>query len=89
MRLHDWRSEKGLTAAECGRRLCMTDANPSKAFQRVEQGERIADADMVERIGAMTEGCVTAADMHATRLAWLKANRPERFATPAQPEAAE
>jgi len=42
-------------------------------------GERQPDADMVERIVRLTGGTVTAADMHAVRLAWLKANRPEKF----------
>ena len=46
---------------------------------RIESGELPTDADMVERIVALTGGAVTAADMHAVRLAWLKTNRPEKF----------
>jgi len=46
---------------------------------RIELGELPADADVVERIETFTTGLVTAADMHAIRLAWLKANRPEKF----------
>lgn len=87
MQLRDWRTAAGKSQGECARLLDMEGG--ARTFQRVETGANKPDADMVERIGAMTEGCVTAADMHATRLAWLKANRPERFATPAQPEAAE
>ena len=47
---------------------------------RWETGEMLPDADVIARIEDLTEGAVTAADMHRTRLGWLKANRPERFA---------
>jgi hypothetical protein len=50
---------------------------------RLESGELPSDADMVERIAQLTGGAIAAAEMHAVRLAWLKANRPERFAGPA------
>lgn len=34
---------------------------------------------MIERIVNLTDGVVGAIDMHMVRLAWLKANRPEKF----------
>ena len=75
-----YRSEKGLSKADAGRSLGYGKANPSRFFERLETGEIPADADMVERIVALTGGTVTAGDMHAIRLAWLKANRPDKFA---------
>lgn len=49
------------------------------AMSRWASGESLPDADMVDRIVTLTEGAVTAEDMHAVRLAWLRANRPEKF----------
>lgn len=54
---------------------------------RIETGALAADADIVERIVLFTDGAVTADDLHAVRLEWLRANRPEKF-EPAPSEAA-
>lgn len=89
MMLRDYRTGRGMGFAELARALGITGVNPGGTLARIENGSRQPDADMVERIQQFTEGAVTAGDMHAVRLAWLRANRPEKF--PAQPmvEAAE
>jgi hypothetical protein len=79
-----YRSQRALSKADAGRALGYLKANPSRFFERLETGEIPADADMVARIVALTEGAVTAGDMHDIRLAWLKANRPEKFAEAAE-----
>lgn len=50
-------------------------------------GERQPDADVISRIEEVTQGLVTSVDMHRVRLAWLRANRPEKF-SPISVEAA-
>lgn len=78
--LKTWRQKAGLSLAETARRLGIEGANPGATYARFETGSRQPDADMMERIYQLTGGLVTPADMHAVRLAWLKANRPEKFA---------
>lgn len=80
MLFRDWRVSRGLNQTETGRLLGIEGVNPGGTLRRLEDGSRPADADMVERIVALTEGAVTAGDMHAVRLAWLKEHRPEKFA---------
>lgn len=82
MQLKAWRSERVQGIAQTARALGISGINPGGTLARIENGSRQPDADMVERIVALTDGVVTAADMHAVRLAWLKANRPEKFAAP-------
>ncbi|MCP4933343.1 MAG: hypothetical protein GY927_03855 [bacterium] len=53
--------------------------NPARSTQLIERGERKADAHIVARIIKITDGNVTAQDMHETRLEWLKQNKPEQF----------
>lgn len=87
--LERYRHKVHSSKAAFGRALGYTKANPSRFFERIETGEVPADADIVERIAVVTEGAVTAADMHTIRLAWLRKNRPERFhdtTLPAGPE---
>jgi transcriptional regulator with XRE-family HTH domain len=76
MELRIWRQQQNLTMAICGQRIGLRDG---RSFQRYETGENQPDADMVARIIFVTDGAVTAADMYATRLAWLLANRPDKF----------
>jgi hypothetical protein len=83
MMLSIWISENGLTVAAAARRFGIGGVNPGRTLDRIMSGERQPDADMISRIIEITDGAVTAADMHATRLDWLKANRPERFTTEA------
>lgn len=78
MNFKDWRIASNRTLAECAEALGIEGGG--RTLQRIETGENRADADMVERILAFTGGEVTAQDMHAVRLAWLKENRPEKFA---------
>lgn len=80
MQLSDWRNGKHLGFAETARALGIEGVNPGGTLARIERGERGSDADMVERIIRLTGGEVTALDMHAVRLAWLKEHRPEKFA---------
>lgn len=84
MELRIWRQQQNLTMAICGQRIGLRDG---RAYQRYETGENQPDADMVARIILVTGGAVTAADMHATRLAWLLANRPDKFDGLASPSA--
>lgn len=78
MDLKAWRLQEQKSQGECAVALRL-DGGP-RSFQRIETGENKADADMIERIRDLTAGAVTESDMHAIRLAWLKANRPEKFA---------
>lgn len=79
MRLKQWRTDRKLTIAGMARALGIQGVNPGGTLARIEAGSRQPDAEMVERIGFLTGGAVTPADMHAVRLDWLKANRPEKF----------
>mgnify|MGYP001036443150 CR=1 FL=1 len=79
MQLSDWRTSKGLSFAETARALGIDGVNPGGTLARIERGARRPDADMVERIVNFTGGAVSAGDMHAVRLAWLKANQPDRL----------
>lgn len=78
--LRAFRMERQLTLGDVAERLGVHKTTLS----RIETGELPADADMVERIFSFTEGAVDAASIHAVRLAWLKENRPDRFAQPAE-----
>lgn len=79
MNLRDYRLSKGLTRAEMARRLGIEGVNPSGTYVRIEVGSRQADAVMIERIIRLTDRVVSAADMHETRLCWLRSNRPDKF----------
>lgn len=79
MMLQDWIAREGLTVTAAARRLGIGGVNPGRTLDRIISGERQPDADMVARIELVTDGAVTAQDMHAVRLAWLRENRPEKF----------
>jgi hypothetical protein len=81
MLIRDWRILTERSQGDCAKALALEGG--ARSFQRIETGQNKADADLVERIAAFTGGQVTAADMHAVRLAWLKVNRPEKFAVEA------
>lgn len=78
MQISDWRHSRNLSLDELAKAVGF--AGGARSFHRVESGQSKADSDLVERIVALTGGAVTAEDMHRTRLAWLRANRPEKFA---------
>jgi hypothetical protein len=82
MQMRDWISSRNLTFAETARALGIEGKNPGATLARIAAGTRQPEADLVERITALTDGEVTEADMHAVRLAWLKENRPEKFERP-------
>ncbi len=67
----------GKSQSECAAALGL--AGGARTYQRIETGAVRPDADVVDRIGRLTGGTVSPAHMHAVRLAWLKANRPEKF----------
>lgn len=91
MDLRKWRTDRKLSQSTCAAALAL--AGGARSFQRIETGENGADADLAERIAAMTGGDVTMSDLHHARLSWLKEHRPKRFAIPEVrpllPEAAE
>lgn len=90
MELKAWRIREKQSLAATARALGIAGVNPGGTLMRIEAGSRPSDADMVDRIESLTNGEVTAGDMHAVRLMWLKANRPEKFSTvEARIEAAE
>ena len=82
--LEQFRSHSGKSKAELGRSLGYCKANPSRFYERIETGEVPADADIIDRIVKVTGGAVSVGDMHSVRLAWLRANRPDRFPEPAE-----
>lgn len=75
--LKNWRTSQRKSQGECALALGMRGG--ARSFQRIETGESSADADVVELIAILTDGAVTAADMHEVRLAWLREHRPEKF----------
>lgn len=77
MQLRDWRKSSDLTLQACADRMGL--AGGGRTFQRLERGEVNFDADTVAKIAILTAGAVTAQDMHETRLAWLRDNRPDKF----------
>lgn len=74
--LRAWRATKSKSLKDVAESLGVNVTTVA----RWELGAMLPDADMVERIERLTGSAVTAADMHAVRLTWLKANRPEKFA---------
>lgn len=77
MQLREWRKSSDLTLQACADAMGL--AGGGRTFQRLERGEVNCDADMVAKIAALTGEAVGAQDMHDVRLAWLKANRPDKF----------
>lgn len=82
MRLADWRKAQSLSCAEVENGLGLEGVRDGKSVWNWETGRSRADADMIDRIKRFTNSEVTEADMHQTRLDWLRAHRPERFAHP-------
>lgn len=75
----EWRNSQNLTAAAAARLLGVVGVNPGGTLIRIENGERQPDADMIERLVRLSDGAVSAADMHNVRLEWLKTNRPDKI----------
>lgn len=88
MELADWRKAEKLSTTEVAERLRMAGDHASSTVWNWETGRARPDADVIDRIERLTQGAVTSVDMHRTRLGWLKANRPERFAAAKLPETA-
>lgn len=80
MELRDWRIAQGLSQQALGVALGITSGNPASFVERVENGKVKADADLAAALSLLTEGAVTPADLHRTRLLWLRASgRARRF----------
>jgi len=74
MNLSDWRKSQSVTLAEAAARLGLSGSNPARTLQRLERGERMPNAVMIETIESATAGQVTAQDLYEVRLAWEKSN---------------
>ena len=74
MSLKSWRTKQDLTLAEAAAKFGLGGPNPARSYQRIETGESRADADLVDVIRKVTGGKVTPADMHETRLEYLRQN---------------
>lgn len=74
MDLRTWRSRENLTLRQLAEKLGIVGRNPAAQMQRYESGQSRLEADLVERICALTGGAVTALDHQRSRLAWLRAN---------------
>lgn len=73
MRLSDWITDVAkITPAEFASRLGVS----RQAISRYCAGERMPDAEMVEKIEMATGGAVTVKDLHAARLAFLRPVAP-------------
>ncbi len=67
MRLRDWRKQNNKTLKECASALGLSNAG---VFGKYEIGSHKLPAITVEAIKNLTDGKVTAEDMHKTRLDW-------------------
>lgn len=73
--LREWLGETQTTLSVIAEACGLTVSTVS----RLADGKLPADADTVETISRLTGRAVTAQDMHETRLAWLRDNRPDKF----------
>lgn len=71
MLLKDWRRGRGWSLARLAEELALSGRSPSETVRRWETGESRPDADVVDRIGLLTDGVVTPNDMHEARLRHL------------------
>lgn len=76
MTLSEYMAEHSTTADTLAVRLGGVSVS---GLRKWLSGERQPDADVISRIEFVTGGLVTSVDMHRVRLAWLRANRPEKF----------
>jgi len=70
MTLDSYLTEHKISGEEFGRRIGLT----GMAVRRYCRGERMPEADTIEKIRAATDGAVTVTDLHETRLAYLADN---------------
>jgi transcriptional regulator with XRE-family HTH domain len=80
MQLAEWRKEKNLSCSEIAKGLGLDGDRDGTSVWNWETGRSRPDADMIDKIRILTDDAVTAADMHECRLAWLRENRPDKFA---------
>lgn len=72
MELKAWRLGKGWSQRRMADAFGIAGANPASQIERIENGKIKAEADLIDAIERVTEGEVTAVDMQATRLAYLR-----------------
>lgn len=77
MLLAEWRKSQSLSCGEVA--AALGDRCDATSVWNWETGRARPDADVTELLIQLSNGNVTPSDMHAARLAWLKANRPEKF----------
>jgi transcriptional regulator with XRE-family HTH domain len=68
MTLDVWMTAQNVTNTEFAVLIGVT----RQALSRYRLGERMPDAEMVEKIEKATGGAVTVADLHAARLGYLR-----------------
>lgn len=74
MKLREWRQTQKLSLHRMASLLGLAN---QVTYRRYEIGEHRADAPIIEKIVAATDGVVTPQDMHETRLSWLRENKPD------------
>ncbi len=84
MLLSEWRKLKNLSCAAIAEQIQLAGDVDASSVWNWETGRSRPDADIVQRIFSVTNGEVTATDMHTIRLAWLRQHRPEKFPEPAE-----
>ena len=70
-KLRDWRLARKLTLKKMAEDL---DLGGPRTYQRYEVGESQAPTEVIEDIVALTDGEITANDLHAACVAYLKAH---------------
>jgi len=75
--LRVWREAKGWNTQRLAEELGLDDKSGPGTVWRWETGRSRPDADVIAKIEEVTEGAVTASDMHETRLSFLRAKEVE------------
>jgi transcriptional regulator with XRE-family HTH domain len=84
MKLRDWRIDAQISLRELAEKLGITGANPARNVQRYEKGFATMPSELIFRLEQLTDGQVTAQDMHEVRLEWLRAHKPDALLPVAQ-----
>lgn len=75
--LKDWREGKGWNTQRLAEELGLDEKAGPGTVWRWETGRSRPDADVIAKIEEITEGAVTAREMHETRLAFLRSKEGE------------
>lgn len=74
--LKEWREGHGWSTQRVAEELGLDPRAGAGTVWRWETGRSRPDADMVEKIGEITDGVVNASGMHRTRLEFLRSRQP-------------